>query len=143
MLNLSPKDACMAYEFAMSFQDCNGECKQEYELSDKCLKIIRTRTDEVLRRFTLEKIKLETLLTVLDQDILEIHSEVELFIAVERWAKAECQRQFFDSTNGKCLRSVIGNAVSKIRFLNLTSEEFTEGVGAPPLLTKDEAFVVY
>ncbi|XP_012215292.1 BTB/POZ domain-containing protein 6-B [Linepithema humile] len=132
--DLSPKKACRAYEFAKLFE--------EPVLLDKCLQIIRTKTNEVLKESTWEEVELGTLLKVLDQDDLQIKSEVELFIAVERWAKAESRRKSLDPTDGKSLRSVIGNALLKIRFLSLTPEEFAEGVGVSPLLTQDEAFAI-
>ncbi|XP_072750296.1 uncharacterized protein [Anoplolepis gracilipes] len=130
--DLSPKKACRAYEFAQLFE--------EPVLMDKCLQIIRTRTDEVLKESSWEDVELGTLLKVLEQDDLQISSEVELFTGVEQWAKAECSRKSLDPTNGKSLKSVIGNALSKIRFLSLTPQEFAEGPGMSLLLTKDEAY---
>ncbi|XP_012541605.1 BTB/POZ domain-containing protein 1 isoform X2 [Monomorium pharaonis] len=132
--DLSPKKACRAYEFAKLFE--------EPVLMEKCLQIIRTKTDEVLKESSWEDVELGTLIKVLEQDDLQISSEIELFTAVERWAKAECSRKSLDPTNGKSLKSVIGNALLKIRFLSLTPQEFAEGPGMSPLLTKDEAFAI-
>lgn len=132
--DLSPKKACRAYEFAQLFE--------EPVLMDKCLQIIRTKTDEVLKESSWEDVELGTLLKVLEQDDLQINSEIELFTGVERWAKAECSRKSLDPTNGKSLKSVIGNALSKIRFLSLIPQDFAEGPGMSPLLTKDEAFAI-
>ncbi|XP_070163943.1 BTB/POZ domain-containing protein 2 isoform X2 [Polyergus mexicanus] len=130
--DLSPKKACRAYEFAQLFE--------EPVLMDKCLQIIRTKTNEILKESSWEDVELGTLLKVLDQDDLQISSEIELFTGLEQWAKAECSRKSLDPTNGKSLKSVIGNALSKIRFLSLTPQEFAGGPGMSPLLTKDEAF---
>lgn len=132
--DLSPKKACRAYEFAKLFE--------EPVLMEKCLQIIRTKTDEVLKESSWEDVELGTLLKVLEQDDLQISSEIELFSAVERWAKSECSRKSLDPTNGKSLKSVIGNALLKIRFLSLTPQEFAEGPGMSSLLTKDEAFAI-
>ncbi|KYN34644.1 BTB/POZ domain-containing protein 2 [Trachymyrmex septentrionalis] len=132
--DLSPKKACRAYEFAKLFE--------EPVLMEKCLQIIRTKTDQVLKEASWEDVELGTLLKVLEQDDLQISSEIELFTAMERWAKSECSRKSLDSTNEKCLKSVIGNALLKIRFLSLTPQEFAEGPGLSPLLTKDEAFAI-
>ncbi|KAL6267349.1 BTB/POZ domain-containing protein 6-like [Pogonomyrmex barbatus] len=132
--DLSPKKACRAYEFAKLFE--------EPVLMDKCLQIIRTKTDEVLKESSWEDVELGTLLKVLEQEELQISSEIELFTALERWAKAECSRKSLDPINGKSLRSVIGNALLKIRFLSLMPQEFAEGPGQSPLLTKDEAFAI-
>ncbi|EZA57597.1 hypothetical protein DMN91_002406 [Ooceraea biroi] len=130
--DLSPKKACRAYEFAKLFE--------EPVLMEKCLQIICTKTAEVLKESSWEEIELATLLTVLDQDKLQINSEIELFIAVERWAKAECFRKSVDPANGKVLRSILGDAFSKLRFLSLTPQEFAEGPGMSPMLSQDESF---
>jgi len=132
--DLSPKKACRAYEFAKLFE--------EPVLMEKCLQIIRTKTDQVLKEASWEDVELGTLLKVLEQDDLQISSEIELFTAMERWAKSECSRKSLDPINEKCLKSVIGNALLKIRFLSLTPQEFAEGPGLSPLLTKDEAFAI-
>ncbi|CAK9806501.1 BTB/POZ domain-containing protein 6-A [Anthophora quadrimaculata] len=132
--DVSPKKACRAYEFAKLFE--------EPVLTEKCLQIICTKTNEVLKESNWEEVELGTLLTVLEQENLQINSEVELFTAVERWAKAECTRKSLDPNDGKALKSVIGNALSKIRFLSLSPQEFAEGPGMSPLLTQDETFAI-
>ena len=109
---------------------------------EKCLLIICSKTNEVLKESSWEEVELATLLTVLDQDDLQINSEIELFTAVEQWAKAECARKSLDPSDGKFLKSVIGNALSKIRFLSLSPQEFAEGPGMSPLLTQQEAFAI-
>ncbi|EZA59223.1 hypothetical protein DMN91_008259 [Ooceraea biroi] len=132
--NLSPKGACRAYELAKLFEKC--------ELMDDCLDIICTMTSEVLNESSWKDIGLATLLTVLDQEDLEISSEIELFIAVEKWAKSECCRKLIDPTNRENLRSVIGDAFSKIRFLSLTPQEFATGPAVSPMFSQDEAFAI-
>lgn len=42
----------------------------------------------------------------------------------------------------KSLRSVIGAALTKIRFLTLTPQLFAEGPGKSILLTKDEGYAI-
>ncbi|CAL7945976.1 unnamed protein product [Xylocopa violacea] len=132
--DVSPKKACRAYEFAKLFE--------EPVLMEKCLQIICTKTNEVLKEPNWEEVELGTLLTVLEQEDLQISSEMELFTAVERWAKAECSRKCLDPNDGKSLKAVIGNALLKIRFLSLSPQEFAEGPGMSPLLTQDETFAI-
>ncbi|XP_012273961.1 BTB/POZ domain-containing protein 2 isoform X2 [Orussus abietinus] len=132
--DLSSKKACRAYEFAKLFE--------EPVLMDKCLQIICNNTKDVLYDPSWEEVELGTLVTVLNQDNLTIDSEIELFAAVERWAKSECTRKALDLTDGKSLKSVIGNSLSKIRFLTMTPEEFANGPGKSPLLTQNEAFAI-
>lgn len=132
--DLSPKKACRAYEFAKLFE--------EPVLMEKCLQIICSRTHEVLSESSWEEVEQGTIHTVLDQEDLQISSETELFSAVERWAKAECVRKLLDATYAKSLKSVIGNALTKIRFLTLTPQEFAECPGRSKLLTQQEAFAI-
>ncbi|XP_019889176.2 BTB/POZ domain-containing protein 2 [Ooceraea biroi] len=132
--NLSPKGACRAYELAKLFE--------KYELMKKCLDIICTRTAEVLNESSWENIELATLLTVLDQENLKISSEIELFTAVEKWAKSECCRKCLDPANREDLRFVIGDAFSKLRFLSLTPQEFATGPALSPMFSQDEAFSI-
>ncbi|KAK2587209.1 hypothetical protein KPH14_002952 [Odynerus spinipes] len=132
--DLSPKKACRAYEFAKLFE--------APVLMEKCLQIICTKTNEILEEPSWEEVELGTVITVLEQNDLEINSELDLFTAVERWAKAECARKSLDPTDGKSLKSVIGNALSKIRFLTLTPQEFAKSPGVSPLLAQDEAFAI-
>ena len=44
--------------------------------------------------------------------------------------------------DGKSLRSVLGPAISKIRFLTLNPSQFAEGPALSPLLSQDESFAV-
>ncbi|XP_014238626.1 BTB/POZ domain-containing protein 2-like isoform X1 [Trichogramma pretiosum] len=132
--DLSLKKACRAYEFAKLFE--------EPILMDKCMQIICSKTDEVLKESSWEEVEQGTVLTLLDQEELYVSSETVLFNALERWAKAECNRKSLDSSDPKALRSVIGNALTKIRFLNLTPKEFAEGPGKSALLMQEEAFSI-
>lgn len=132
--DLSPKKACRAYEFAKLFE--------EPVLMEKCLQIICLKTNSVLKESSWEEVELATLLVVFEQDELDINSEIELFLAAERWAKSECTRKGLDPTDSKSLRTVIENALTKIRFLTLTPQEFADGPGRSPLLMQNEAFSI-
>ncbi|KAK0087047.1 hypothetical protein PV325_001828 [Microctonus aethiopoides] len=131
--DLTPNKACRAYEFAKLFE--------EPVLMEKCLHIIYTKTHEVLNDPSWEEVELGTILTLFDFDELKIDSEIELFAAIERWAKAECNRKSLNPTDSKSLRSVIGNVLSKIRFLTLTPQQFAECTGKS-LLSVDEAYAI-
>ena len=132
--DLSLKKACRAYEFAKLFE--------EPVLMEKCLQIICTKTKDVLNESSWEEVEIGTVLTLLDQEELEIDSESVLFSAVERWAKAECSRKSVDQNDSNILRTVTGDALTKIRFLTLTPQEFAEGPGKSLLLTQEEAFAI-
>lgn len=132
--DLTINKACRAYEFAKLFE--------EPELMEKCLSIICNNTKLILNETNWEEVELGTILTVFEQDELNIDNEIELFTAVEKWAKAECSRKSLDTLDSKTLKSVVGNALSKIRFLTLTPQQFAEGPGKSPLLSRDEAFAI-
>jgi hypothetical protein len=132
--DLSPKKACRAYEFAKLFE--------EPVLMDKCLQIMRSKTNEVINESSWDDVELATLITLLDQDQLYVSSELDLFNALEKWAKAECGRKLLNISDLKLLNTVIGDALTKIRFLTLTPQQFAEGPGKSPLLTQQEAFAL-
>lgn len=132
--DLTSNKACRAYEFAKLFE--------EPVLMEKCLSIICNNTIQVLNEKNWEEVEIGTIITVFEQDELNVDSEIELFISIERWAKAECLRKSLDPLDGKSLRSVIGNALSKIRFLTLTPQQFADGPGKSLLLSRDEAFAI-
>ncbi|XP_011506518.1 PREDICTED: BTB/POZ domain-containing protein 6-like isoform X2 [Ceratosolen solmsi marchali] len=132
--DLSIKKACRAYEFAKLFE--------EPVLMEKCLQIICSKTSEVLNESSWDEVEQGTVLTLLDQEALQITSETDLFNALERWAKAECVRKLLEPSDPKALKSVIGNALTKIRFLTLTPQEFAEGPGKSLLLMQQEAFSI-
>lgn len=44
--------------------------------------------------------------------------------------------------DGKSMRSVLGPAVNKIRFLTLTPSQFAEGPALSPLLSRDESYAL-
>lgn len=75
--DLCPKNACRAYEFAKLFE--------EPQLMEKSLQIICTKTLDVINVQTFDDIELNTLMTILDQQYLNIDSELDLFFAVNRY----------------------------------------------------------
>jgi len=143
--DLYPKNACRAYEFAKLFE--------EPILMEKCLNIISNQTQEVLSESSFDDVELSTILTVFDQDVLNIQSELELFTAVTRYANRHNQ-----SSGAKVPRldGIAGNpsnepsnrhptlrdALMKIRFLTLTPQEFAEGPATSNLLSENEKFAM-
>ncbi|XP_068623391.1 uncharacterized protein [Battus philenor] len=78
--DLYPKNACRAYEFASLFE--------ENVLMEKCIQIISTNTKEVLNDSSFEEVELNTVIMVFSLDHLNIDSELDLFEAAVRYAKA-------------------------------------------------------
>lgn len=55
--------------------------------------MISNQTKEVLAEPSFEDVEIATVQAVLDQDELNIDSELELFDALKRWAVKECGRK--------------------------------------------------
>lgn len=87
--DLRAKNVCRAYEFAILFEEAN--------LAEKCLQMMCTQTEEMLADASFEDIQLTTLLTILEQDYLLIGSELDLFLALQRYA----QKHEFGSVMGE------------------------------------------
>lgn len=77
--DLCPKNACRAYEFARLFE--------EPSLQEKCLQIICTKTMDVIGDPSFEEVELSTIITILDQDALNVDNELNLFFAINRFAE--------------------------------------------------------
>ncbi|PSN40271.1 hypothetical protein C0J52_11910 [Blattella germanica] len=116
--NIRPSNVSSIFEFARSVQ--------ETDLLDPCIES------------PCDHISSTTLATLLDQKSLNI-TEVALFAAILRWAESKCQKLGLKST-GANLRAVLmkAGALSKIRFLVLSFEEFAKGPVASGILTEEE-----
>ncbi|XP_055615744.1 uncharacterized protein LOC129761917 isoform X2 [Toxorhynchites rutilus septentrionalis] len=77
--DLCPKNVCRAYEFAKLFE--------EPRLMEKCLQIMCTKTIDVVQDTSFEDVELSTIITILDQDVLNIDSELNLFWAINKYAE--------------------------------------------------------
>lgn len=77
--DLNAKNVCRAFEFAKLFE--------EPDLAERCLQIICSQTSEVLADNSFEDVELSTVMTVLDQDFLHIESELDIFLALVRYAE--------------------------------------------------------
>ncbi|CAG9567556.1 unnamed protein product [Danaus chrysippus] len=87
--DLYPRNACRAYEFARLFE--------ENVLMEKCIQIISTNTKEVLNDSSFEEVELNTVITVFSLDHLNVDSELDLFEAAVRYAKAMEKRNVENS----------------------------------------------
>ncbi|XP_058810976.1 uncharacterized protein LOC131675853 [Topomyia yanbarensis] len=77
--DLCPKNVCRAYEFAKLFE--------EPRLMEKCLQIMCTKSIDVIQDSSFEDVELSTIITILDQDVLNIDSELNLFWAINKYAE--------------------------------------------------------
>ncbi|XP_066138611.1 BTB/POZ domain-containing protein 1 isoform X2 [Euwallacea fornicatus] len=134
--DLHPKNACRAYEFSKLFE--------EPQLMAKCIKIICEQTQEVLNETTFEDVELTTVITVLEQEELNVNSELDLFAAICRYASRNNQIPGHASgeANSNSGMPTIHDAIKKIRFLTLSPQQFADGPGKSNLLSESEKFSV-
>ena len=118
-----------------------AEKYEEKKLVDQCWKVIDKQTEEALKSdgfATIERCLLEAVVT---RDTLNIQ-EIELFKAVNFWAKKRCEEEGL-STDGSEKRRILGERIVKgIRFPVMTQHEFAAVVLDCKILTPDEAFSV-
>lgn len=129
--NVGPDTACELYEFA-KFHNID-------EIEEMCLKVFRENTSDVLRSCGFFDADCSTVTTILEQKQMEIKSELELFEALQGWTNAEARRQ---EVPVESMGSLVSDAISEIRFLSLTAEEFTAGPGLSPLLSSEEKLAI-
>ncbi|XP_046398915.1 BTB/POZ domain-containing protein 6-B-like [Ischnura elegans] len=132
--DLHSKNACRAYEFAKLFE--------EPRLMEKCLQIMCSETQAVISDPSFEEAEHSTLISLLEQENLNLPSELQLFEAVTRWAGRECQRRNL-VPSGENLRTVLGpEPLRLLRLLTLSPAQLGSGPAVSPLLTRDEAFAL-
>lgn len=151
--DLYPKNACRAYEFAKLFE--------EPTLMEKCIRIICDQTIEVLVNNSFYDVELSTILTIFDQEELNINSELDLFTAIARYASRHNQNNESDNSGSSTSTAnnvnapnngannttsssspTIKDAIMKIRFLTLTPKQFAEVPANSPLLTQAEKYAI-
>ncbi|KAK9496505.1 hypothetical protein O3M35_013202 [Rhynocoris fuscipes] len=123
--NIDTNNALIIYEFA--------KYHNEENLGKLCQREIQVNTSQVLLSDSLIDISSTTFEMILDLKKLNISSELELFNALDIWAKHECERIATDNS-----RTVANSLLKKIRFLTLTSEEFINGPVHSELLNHSE-----
>ncbi|XP_073941128.1 BTB/POZ domain-containing protein 3-like [Choristoneura fumiferana] len=80
----NPKNACRVYEFA--------RLHEEKVLMEKCLQIISLETKEVLKDSSFNDIDYDTMRAVFSLEHLNVDSEMDLFEAADRHAKAQLKQ---------------------------------------------------
>ncbi|XP_032453184.1 BTB/POZ domain-containing protein 1 isoform X2 [Nasonia vitripennis] len=113
----------------------------EPQLAAVCLDTIDKFTTDALSADGFTDIDIETLITVLERDTLRVR-ELKIFQAVVRWSEAECVRQQLPVTPDN-QRSVLGKAISLVRFPLMSMEEFATGPAQSGLLTDREIVSIF
>ena len=111
---------------------------EEQNLVDRCWKVVDEKTKEVVKPgngfMTIGRSLLEAIIV---RDTLNI-KEVELFCAVDSWARKECDRQGLPA-DGETKRRILGqNIVKAIRFPTMDQVEFAVVALESKILTTKE-----
>lgn len=131
--DLSPSNACRAYEFAKLFD--------VPFLKDKCIQVFKTHTEDVLKSGDFSDISADTLSVILSQHEMTIHSENVVFDAVMGWAQQECIRQTTEPTSAN-MRRILKDNLFAVRFFAMTPAEFTSGPGVSGMFSDDEILAI-
>ncbi|KAL7295805.1 hypothetical protein TKK_0010855 [Trichogramma kaykai] len=113
----------------------------EPQLAAVCLDTIDKFTTDALNADGFTDIDIDTLITVLERNTLRVR-ESKIFQAVVRWSEAECSRQQLPVTPDN-QRSVLGRAISLVRFPLMSMEEFASGPAQSGLLTDREIVQIF
>ena len=115
---------------------------EEKNLVDRCWKVIDTQTEEVVKSDGFATIERPLLEAVVVRDTLNI-KEVNLFKAVNLWAKNECERQGL-ATDGEIKRRILGESIVKgIRLTVMKQDEFADAVLGSEILTPQEVIAFF
>ena len=115
---------------------------EEKNLQDRCWKVIDKQTEEAVKSDGFATIERSLLEAVVIRETLRI-KEVDLFKAVNLWAKNECERQGL-TTDGEIKRRILGESIVKgIRFPVMKEVEFATVVIDSRILTPEEVFAFF
>ena len=132
--HLDPSNVFSILPFAQKYE--------EKKLVDRCWKVIDKQTEEAVKSDGFATIERSLLEAVVLRDTLSI-KEVNLFKAVNLWARNECERQDL-ATDGEIKRRVLGESIVKgIRFPVMKQDEFANVVIDCRILTPEEVFAFF
>ena len=107
------------------------------DLEDECWEVIEEQTGEAVMSDEFVTVKRSLVETVVKREVLNV-KEVELFKAVDRWARAQSKRQGI-TADGEAKRKILGEQiVTAIRFPLMAQEEFASVVIDSRILSADE-----
>ncbi|XP_076049800.1 BTB/POZ domain-containing protein 6-like [Oratosquilla oratoria] len=109
------------------------------ELKDKCIEMLSRDPDAVMSSETVSHLSKETLRDLLKRDDICFSSEAVPFKALITWGRAQLGPE--EEPSGSAVRQKIGDdLLKKVRFLNMSSDEFVENVVGTDVLTHTECF---
>ena len=115
----------------------NAQKFEDKDLEDRCWEVIEMDTEEAVTSAVFVTLERSLVEAVVKRECLHV-KEVELFKAVDRWAKRETERQGI-TPDGKTKRRIIGEEILKeIRFPLMSEKEFASVVIDSMLLNVQE-----
>lgn len=139
-------DKCVNYFF--SAVTCDSVCKiyefskfmQQENLKKTCVTFIKRFISSIMLSPSWTLMNPDTVIDILDISELHCLSELILFRGLEKWIRSECERKGISISNSKLvMKDFINLALSKIRFLAMSPEEFTSGPAKSFLLEERDA----
>jgi hypothetical protein len=106
------------------------------------LKVIVERTDEVLEAETIKEVSRDSLLCIVQMNLLHIPNEILLITACNRWAEHRVHLGEVEA-NTEGLRKALGPVFQHLRFLTITTEQFAEGPSKLRILSAEEKVALY
>ncbi|XP_026684142.1 BTB/POZ domain-containing protein 6 [Diaphorina citri] len=131
--DIDPANTCRAYEFARLFV-------REIFIN-RCMKVIVNQTSDILNSSCFVEIDQGTLIDILNQDVLNISDEVQLFVALEKWIQYRLNitsDSLKDEDTVSKLQSYARPFLRKLRFLSMKPSDFATGPAQSLLLTKED-----
>ena len=117
----------------------DAQTYEEKNLVDKCWEVIDEHGDEAMKSDAFTTIAKSLLEELVERESLNV-AEVELFKAVDCWARRECEKKNL-AVEGSVKRKILGErVVANIRFPVMEQKEFAEVVLDCEILTPKEAY---
>ena len=116
----------------------HAERFEEKGLVERCWELIDKKTEDIVKSDEFVQLDRCTVELVVKRESLCVR-ELELFKAVDRWAKAEGERQGLQSAGGSVKRRILGEEIVKaIRFPLMSQKDFMSFVPDSNILTTEE-----
>ena len=132
--NLDPSNVFSILPSAQKYEEKN--------LVDQCWKVIDKQAQTAVKSDGFVTIERSLLEAVVIRDTLTIE-EIELFKAVDLWAKIECERQGL-AADGATKRRILGEEIFKgIRFPTMKQEDFASVVLDSKILITEEIVTMF
>ena len=111
--------------------------KFDKDLEDQCWQVVEMQTEEAVTSDEFVTVERSLVESVVKREVLSV-TEVELFKAVDRWVRKECERQGI-TADGEAKRRILGEDIVKaIRFPLMSQKEFASVVFDSHVLTFEE-----